>query len=81
MTDAVAEKAQIRIPSSDKSAQLSAVERAQIDASVRSIVLWFFTTGLLWLLISSTAALVNSLQLIFPGFLGFSFSNFGKLRF
>ena len=79
MTDAVAEKAQIRIPSSDKSAQLSAVERAQIDASVRSIVLWFFTTGLLWLLISSTAALLNSLQLIFPGFLDFSFSNFGKL--
>ena len=79
MTDAVADKAQIRIPTSDKSAQLSAVERAKIDAAVRPVVLWFFTTGLLWLLVSSFTALLSSLQLIFPGLLSSSFSNFGKL--
>jgi cytochrome c oxidase cbb3-type subunit 1 len=79
MTDAVADKAQIRIPAPDKAAQLSAVDRAQIDASVRPVVLWFFTTGLLWLLVSTSLAVVNALQLVFPDFLGFSFSNFGRL--
>jgi cytochrome c oxidase cbb3-type subunit 1 len=79
MTDAVADKAQIRIPAPDKAAQLSAVDRSQIDASVRPLVLWFFTTGLLWLLFSTSLAVVTALQLVFPDFLGFSFSNFGRL--
>jgi cytochrome c oxidase cbb3-type subunit I len=54
---------------------------AQIDASCRAPVLFFFTSGLLWLLAGSLLALVASIKLHNPGFLGqIEWLTFGRVR-
>src|SRR5436190_9100100 len=48
---------------------LENVERALIDQSARGPVLTFFTTGILWLLVSCTLGYIASKKLHDPGFI------------
>lgn len=57
----------------------SAADRSLIDASTRPLVLSLLLSGLLWLVVSTVLGIVSAAQLIFPSFLDFSFSNFGKV--
>ena len=59
---------------------LTATERAQIDASTSGAVLLFFGSAAFWLVIGSFLDLLGSIQLIFPGFLdGLSFLTYGRV--
>ena len=54
---------------------------AEIDASCRVPVLFFVVSGLLWLLAGTALALVASIKLHSPGFLGsWEFLTFGRVR-
>jgi len=53
----------------------------RIDASVRTPVLLLFGNALHWLLVASFLALLASVKLVFPGFLGgVSFLGYGRLE-
>jgi cytochrome c oxidase cbb3-type subunit 1 len=66
-------------PTLTPASQISPEDRSAIDASARSLVLSFLLSGLHWLIVATILGVVSSLQLLFPGFLDFSVSNFGKL--
>jgi cytochrome c oxidase cbb3-type subunit I len=59
----------------------AAFERATIDASCRGPVLAFAASGVFWLLVGSTLALIASIKLHSPYFLtGSSWLTFGRVR-
>ena len=59
---------------------LTAPERAQIDASTSGAVLLFFGSAAFWLVFGSLLEVVGSIQLVFPGFLdGLSFLTYGRV--
>jgi len=58
-------------------------ERAEFDRSTKLPVLFFLTSGLVWLLISCTLGLLASIKLHSPGFLAFdglTWLNWGRLQ-
>jgi cytochrome c oxidase cbb3-type subunit 1 len=58
-------------------------ERATIDRSVRLPVLFFLTSGLVWLLVSTVLALMASVRLHSPGWMDldcFTWLNWGRLQ-
>jgi cytochrome c oxidase cbb3-type subunit 1 len=79
MSQAVVDNAQ-DISGAPSVPDLSAADRSLIDASTRPVVLTFLLTALAWLVVSTGLGAILALQLIFPGFLDFSFSNFGRLE-
>ena len=59
---------------------LTAPERAQIDASTSGAVLLFFGSAAFWLVFSSLFEVLGAIQLVFPGFLdGISFFSYGRV--
>ena len=59
---------------------LTAPERAQIDASTSGAVLLFFGSAAFWLVFGSLFEVVGAIQLVFPGFLdGISFFSYGRV--
>jgi len=59
---------------------LTANERAQIDASTSGAVLIFFGSAAFWLVFGSLFDVVGAIQLVFPGFLdGISFFSYGRV--
>lgn len=77
MSEAVVDKIQ-GVSGDSSGSQISAADRSVIDASARTLVVTFLLSGFVWLGISLILSLLSALQLIFPGLLDFSFSNFGK---
>src|SRR5882757_2283367 len=61
-------------------AEIEAIDRSLIDESVRTPVMFFFTTALTWLLAATVIGFVCSIKLHFPTFLGdWSFLTYGRL--
>jgi cytochrome c oxidase cbb3-type subunit I len=61
--------------------ELVALERARIDNSARTPVLFLFATALFWLLAGTILALAASIKLHTPGFLaGHDWLTFGRVR-
>jgi cytochrome c oxidase cbb3-type subunit I len=59
----------------------AAIERAAIDRSCRGPVLVFFTSAVFWLLLGSGLAIVASVKMHTPGFLGdVEWLTFGRVR-
>ncbi len=57
------------------------IAEAEIDQSTRTPVLFFFSTALLWLLLSTLLSLVTAMKLHWPGFLdGVEFLTYGRFR-
>ena len=51
-------------------AEIEWIDRSLIDASVRTPVMFFFTTAQTWLLAATVFGFVCSIKLHWPGFLG-----------
>jgi cytochrome c oxidase cbb3-type subunit I len=57
------------------------VTRVQIDRSCRQTVLGYYASAVAWLLIGSAAALISSIKLHHPEFLGsWEWITFGRIR-
>jgi cytochrome c oxidase cbb3-type subunit 1 len=62
------------------SAEIEWIDRSLIDASVRTPVMFFFTTAQTWLLAATVIGFICSIKLHSPGFLGnWSFLTYGRL--
>jgi cytochrome c oxidase cbb3-type subunit I len=60
--------------------EIEAVDRSLIDASVRTPVMFFFTTAQTWLLAATVLGFICSIKLHWPTFLGdWSFMTYGRL--
>ena len=60
--------------------EIAWIDRSLIDESMRTPVMFFFTTALTWLLAATVIGFICSIKLHSPGFLGdWSFLTYGRL--
>lgn len=68
-------------PITDETDQADQLTRIQIDRSCRTPVTWYFVSAVFWLLVGSLLAMLASLKLGTPGFLGQAeWLTFGRVR-
>ena len=66
---------------SDTDLQADNLRRAAIDKSVKGPVLFLFTNGAFWLMLSTVLGVLSAIKLVEPGFLGdCQFISYGRLQ-
>lgn len=56
------------------------LQRAEIDRTTRLPVVFFFTSGAVWLLIATVLGLISQIKLVSPGFLDFCGFHYGRVQ-